>query len=223
MKATLLVVTDGRADCLAQALAAFDLCVDEGLIERRVIVDDSADRDYAAWIDHNFRFDQRASSEERRGFGGAIQAGWDLLGNAEFVFHLEDDFVLARHVPLASMMETLARRSYLAQMALRRQPWGPDEVIAGGYIERDPYAFTNCWDTERPERRWMEHRKFFTTNPSVYPAWVAKQGWPQVPGSEGQFGLQLFQNPQVRCAIWGNRHDPPWAIHIGHKRVGTGY
>lgn len=223
MKATLLVITDGRRDCLAQSMPAFQLSVDQTLIERRLIIDDSGDPAYGEWIDEAFEFDVRISHDTRKGYAAAIRTAWDALFQAEYVFHLEDDFMLTRHVPLLSMMEVLAGRPHFAQMALRRQAWGPDEVMAGGYLNQDPYAYTDCWETERPDRRWLEHRKFFTTNPSVYPQWVHRRGWPQVPQSEDAFSAQLFNCPQVACGVWGHRHEPPWAIHIGHARVGNGY
>lgn len=223
MKATLLVITDGRADCLSRSVPAFDLSVDQRIIERRVIVDDSGDPEYGEWIDATFDFDERISHDSRRGFAAAIRTAWDALFDASYVFHLEDDFMLTRHVPLGSMLEVLSTRPHYAQMALRRQPWGPDEVMAGGYLAQDPYAYAECWETQRPERRWLEHRKFFTTNPAVYPRWALRRGWPQVPHSEEVFSEELFRCPQVACGVWGNRHDQPWAIHIGHSRIGNGY
>jgi hypothetical protein len=223
MKATLLVITDGRINCLDQSMPAFDLSVDQQFIDQRVIVDDSGDPSYGEWIDEAFDFDLRLSHDQRRGYAAAIRTGWDALFDAEFIFHLEDDFMLTRHVPLRSMLEVLAGRPHFAQMALRRQAWGPDEVMAGGYLGQDPSAYTDCWEVQRPERRWLEHRKFFTTNPCIYPQWVHRRGWPQVPHSEDAFGTELFNCPQVACGVWGNRHDQPWAIHIGHERIGNGY
>lgn len=223
MKATLLVITDGRFDCLTQSVPAFDLSVDQQLIERRVIVDDSGDPTYGEWIDEAFDFDLRISFEQRRGFAAAVRAGWDAVRDAEFVFHLEDDFMLTRHVPLDSIMAVMSAHPRLAQMALRRQAWGPDEVMAGGFIEQDPTAYAICWDQGRPERRWLEHRKFFSTNPGLYPGWVIRRGWPQLPGSKAAFSSMILGCPQVVCGVWGHRNDQPWAIHLGHQRIGTGY
>lgn len=223
MNVTLLVITDGRADCLRQTLAAFDMFVDQSLIGTRVLVDDSADPAYGQWIDEAYSFDLHLQATHRRGFAGAIAAGWRAVANAEYVFHLEDDFVMARHIPVGDMVEVLIENPQLAQMALRRQPWNSEEKAAGGYVACHPDAYTDVYDLTN-DRAWLEHRMFFTTNPSVYPHRIVDRGWPLMNQSEGIFSLDLFRaEPDTVCGIWGRRDDDPWVIHIGDQRIGQGY
>ena len=194
MSVCLLFITDGRpyaAQTLASAaemLPPLDCCA---------IVDDT---------DH------------RLGFGGAIRAGWELVlrTNADYVFHLEDDFTFERPVPIEQMQQVLATKPNLAQMALKRQPWNESEKAAGGIIEQHPGDFTEV------RGAWTEHRRFFTTNPCLYPRWLCEKGWPEGAESEGRFTHQLLGDG-FRFALWGAKADPPWVRHIGERREGHGY
>lgn len=220
MSLTLLVITDGRQDCLRRTLESFELSVDTAVIDQRVVVNDCTENpEFTRWVD-TLGFDHHLRPlQQRRGFAGAIAAGWAMVGDTDYVFHLEDDFVLQRHVDLKLMMEVLGERPRLAQMALRRQAWNEDEIRAGGVVEFRPSEFVDCTDRGAD---WLEHRCFFTTNPSLLPGWVVARGWPQVQYSEGVFSLSLLEDPQVACAYWGRRQDPPWVHHIG-VRAGVGY
>lgn len=219
---TLLVMTDGRRDCLDRTLAsAADRLL--GQITRRVIHDDSGDPAHLDWLRRTYpAFEVITHPAGRRGFAGAIQRAWAFLlrDEAPFVFHLEDDFVFERTVDLQEMAVLLAERPHLAQIALRRQPWNEAEIAAGGVVETDPDAYVDCTNGVVD---WLEHRKFFTTNPSLYRRDLMKRGWPSGAQSEGIFSLDLFDDPAVRCAYWGRRTDAPWVTHIGHERTGTGY
>jgi Glycosyl transferase family 2 len=221
MTITLLVITDGRVDCLERTLASFEEYIGWDQVGDRVLVNDCPDRDFRRYV-NRLSFDIHVAPQtRRRGFAGAIAAGWNVLdGRDEWVFHLEDDFVFTRPVDLAAMRSVLERRPHLAQMALRRQPWNDAERAAGGVVEQHPTDYADCTDGTHV---WLEHRRFFTTNPSLYPAWVRRGGWPGVAQSEGIFSHQLFTDPQTACGFWGSRTDDPWVIHIGAERTGTGY
>lgn len=203
MKIDLLVITDGRSDYLWRMRQSLQKHVTGWCGE--VLVDDSS---------HTL------------GFAGAIQCGWDLLlatSDADYVFHVEDDFVFTRDVDLTAMAEVMRDNPHLAQMALMRQPWSPEEKAAGGIVQMDPGAYSHV--TTLPSMSgslvWLEHRKNWTTNPSLYRRSLCKRGWPDAPGSEGKFGDHLFADPKVRCAYWGMGE--VWVEHIGAQRAGTGY
>jgi hypothetical protein len=226
MTVALLVITDGRADCLERTLASFDRNVERGeLITDRIIVDDSQDPDYGEWIDRNFAFSQHVRGTRKLGFGGAIDLGWRTIASRcnheTHVFHLEDDFEFNRPFNLADMVDVLEKNRYLAQMALRRQPWNDAECRAGGVVEMWPAMYTDTFDDQG--RHWLEHRLYFTTNPSVYPISRAFHRWPPGVGSEGRYSAQVFRQSEARAGLWGRRSDPPWVHHIGIERVGIDY
>lgn len=168
---------------------------------------------------HN-RFDQVVAVDDREhllGFAGAIQHGWAQM-RTDFVFHMEMDFTFNWDVDLAPVIQTLEERAYMTQIALLRGPENPDEHVAGGIMQQDPAAYEQV---EMDGRAWVEHRKFFTTNPCIYPRWIYERGWPQVPQSEGKFSIALFNEDPARCsAFWG--HGEQWIRHIG-RREGCGY
>jgi hypothetical protein len=109
----------------------------------------------------------------------------------------------------------------LVQLALRRQPWNPEEQAAGGIVEQHPDDYT---EREWRGHRWLAHRRFFTTNPSLYRTdLIRTEEWPDVEHSEGMFTHQLLADPLVSFGFWGARDSGEWCTHIGHQRVGTGY
>jgi hypothetical protein len=220
----LLVITDGRKDCILQAIPSALANLD-GPITRRVIHDDSADPEHREWLQHTFpSFQVMWNPKGRQGFGGAIRSAWSHLGHIpeKYVFHLEDDFTFNRGVPLEELALVLNGNPHLVQLALRRQPWNDTERAAGGVVESRPDEYT-----ERSNdygMRWLEHRLFFTTNPSLYRTdLIRKHPWPRGPQSEGRFGLELTKSPKVRFGFWGSRDSGEWVTHIGRERVGIGY
>lgn len=214
-------MTDGRGDILDRTLTSFDAMV-EGPITRRVIHDDSADPGYRERLAGTYP-DYELIGGERAGFGGAIRRAWQHVARypERFVFHLEDDFTFNRPVDLASMASVLDTHPHLVQLALRRQPWNDLERAAGGVVEQHPDAYTEVNDENG--RAWLEHRLFFTTNPSLYRTSLCRQPWPRGPESEGRFTHQLLASPKVRFGYWGARDSGEWVAHIGDHRNGTGY
>lgn len=198
MSICLLVIGDGRDEIHDRAWAS----ASESLqFDHKVVVDDR---------------------EHELGFGGAIQAGWAevIEKGCDYVFHFEADFIFNSVPPVERMIGVLERQPHLVQVALKRQAWNDEEKAAGGIVELHPDEFTQC--TEHGDI-WTEHRRFFTTNPSVYPVGLCHQGWPQVPQSEGIFTHRLLEDPKVRFAFWGAKFDPPMVEHIGVDRAGVGY
>lgn len=222
----LLVFTDGRRDCISHAVPSLHHL--EGPITDRIIYDDSGDENYRAWLRESFP-EFRVMyhhSGHRQGFGGAIQSAWEYLFRTEessperFIFSTEDDFVLTRTVNLRAMMAVLDDNHHLAQLALRRQPWNESEKGAGGIVEQAPSDYSDCFG---PAGQWLEHRRFYTTNPSLIRRSLCRRGWPTGAQSEGHFSAELFRDPEARCGFWGARDSGEWCTHIGHERVGVGY
>jgi hypothetical protein len=202
LRYTLLLITDGREDYCRRTLVS--ALTNLPAPERVVVVDDK---------DH------------RLGFAGAVQQGWDQIldTDAKWIFHLEADFTFNKRVPLEGMA-AIAADEHVAQVALKRQPWNEQEKRAGGIVELDPDSFEECrryWDyLSHP---YTVHRKFFTTNPSLYRRDIAERGWPQEANSEGKFSIKLFEDPAVVSTFWGGKFDAPMVTHIGDERQGTGY
>lgn len=238
----LLVMTDGRRACLAETFKSFAENTDQSLVGQVFVHDDSNDPDYRAelvdWsisMSGMYVFGPKPGSG-KLGFGGAIRSAWDVIRthtDARYIFHLEDDFTFNRPVPLADMVQVLATQPDLVQLALRRQPWNDDERRAGGVVELDPEGFSehSAWfpwshDGYEEERVvvWLEHRKFWTTNPSLYRrSLILANDWPEGPQSEGVFSAKLREDPHAVFGYWGSRSSGEWVHHIGDERVGTGY
>lgn len=218
----LLVVTDGRKECLMRAVDSFD----ESVAPRprhRVIICDHEGGEFCDWIDKRFA-GWHVIHGGRRGFGGTIQTAWAYvaaLPGIEYIFHLEDDFTFNELLDLRPLAALLRGHPELVQVALLRQAVNPQEKEAGGLIALHPDWYL---DREEDNASWMEHDAFFTTNPSLYRQSLCSLPWPDGADSEGHFGIGLREaDPATRFAFWGRREHPPRVHHIGDERVGTGY
>lgn len=222
MSITLLVLTDGRKMFLSPTLESANKLV--GPITRKLIHDDSGDARYARWLSRTYGDEYEIYSTGRRsGFGGAIISAWKQLqnDNNEWVFHLEDDFVFQEVVPLGEMMTVMDQNPHLAQMALRRQAWNEQEKAAGGIVEQDPDSYT---ESNNGLHTWLEHTKFFTTNPSLYrKSLTVDYPWPTGTNSEGMYGINLFSGGVKKSGYWGEKAGSPKVLHIGEFRNGDGY
>jgi hypothetical protein len=215
-----LVMTDGR-EHITDAIRSAEKHL-HGPITERVIHDDSGDDAHRAWLHRTFPEYRVIYRTARQGFAGAYANAWRFLSQQpqRWVFSTEDDFTFNRPVDLNAMIDVLLTRPYLAQMALRRQAWSDAEKAAGGVIEQNPGDYEpHEWN----DHVWLEHRRFFTTNPSLFSRELTEVGWPQVAESEGHFTRVLTADPGTRFGYWGKRDDDPWVTHIGTQRVGHGY
>jgi len=220
-----LVITDGRTNLLRRTIESFNEMVTGEIIEF-FIYDDSGNRKVREGIAKNhpeFTLINHPTGE-RQGFAGAVRTAWDALRResiADYVFHLEQDFTFNRPIDLGDLHNILVKRPSLAQVALLRQAWNPDEIAAGGLIQVRPDDYVTHLD--RDDRHWLEHDLFFTTNPSLYRrSLIDMFDWPAGPESEGRFGMKL-REAGFHFAYWGAKDDPPAVHHIGAHRAGEGY
>jgi len=220
MSVGVCIITDGRGECFERTVSSFlDMWAGDPA-DQIVVINDSADPAYGRWLANQFGFFEQIHHIERKGFGGAIESAWREVGHHDWIFHLEDDFTFNEPIDIEGMIHVLGQRPDVVQMALKRQPWNPEEKAAGGFMEQHPEAYTN---EETDGYRWCWQRLFFTTNPSVYRGGLTKVGWPQVKHSEGVFSHDLMRDPEVKFGFWGHTDEPPKVTHIGAERVGTGY
>ncbi|MEV7013291.1 hypothetical protein [Streptosporangium sp. NPDC051022] len=222
MSIPMIVLTNGRADCIIQSLpSATGNVVGVGSV---TIVDDSGDTDYRAWLTEEFPGCAIVPvAEQAAGYWRAMQTVWRLAADAPHVFFVEDDFTFNRPVDLAELAAVLDTYDHLTQVALLRQPWFGNEHHHGGLIEAleaQGQLFEECTDGHF---WWIEHRAGFTGNPSLLPARTLAKPWPEGAWSESRFGRQLFKNRAARGAYWGRRSDPPAVTHVGHERAGYDY
>jgi hypothetical protein len=222
IRIAVLVITDGRRDCIQRMLASFESKVACDLITERWMFDDSGDKAHRDWLQQLAPSFVQLSHPQRQGFGGAINAAWSTLATesmATHVLHLEDDFTFNRRPRLGAMCRTLDDNLHVAQMALRRQPWNATELAAGGVVETNPDAYTErtSWFGD-----WLEHREFWTTNPAVFRRDICDHGWPTVAHSEGVFTARL-RALGYTFGYWGARDSGEAVHHIGDQRAGSGY
>lgn len=224
MSIPIIVLTNGRRDCIARTIPS----IREHLTGAgdMVIVDDSGDANYRAWLAETFPGALvTAVAPGPAGYWRAMRVVWAIARDsaADAVAFWEDDFVLLGDVAVTCLARVLDEQPHLTQIALLRQPWWPNEHDAGGLIpalEAQGQVFEERTDGRE---HWIEHRACFTGNPSLIPRRTFERDWPEGAWSESRFGQLLFRDPPARGAYWGRRSDPPRVEHIGHQRVGRDY
>lgn len=166
------------------------------------------------------------------GFCEATRRCWAAAaaGEQEHVFWLEHDFEFTRPVDLSELACVVEHDRAIAQVALMRDAANDAERDAGGLFElrRDEYRYPEMPATA-PTRsdvavrifRYLEHRSYFTTTPSLMRReFMAENPWPDYAEQcEGRFGIDLAERG-YRYAVWGDGE--PWVRHIG-ERSGFGY
>jgi hypothetical protein len=228
----LLIITDGRDDYLTRCVNSISCLA--GDITERWMHDDTGDTAYRAELAREYPTWNHLDAGPRVGCAGAFQSAWSKVKtgtSAKFFFLIEQDFVFNRPIDLDQMASLLDDRPYLAQVALRRQPWNDVELAAGGVVESHPDWYVDMEDDHG--RQWLEQGFFYTTNPSLQRVTLLDVPWPahqEGRYSEGAFHQRLLADgtsevsgDQVRYAYWGSRDSGEWCEHIGRLRVGMGY
>jgi len=201
MNVALLVITDGRWDYLQRTLQSAIECLNYPFAQR-LLVDDSGEP--LGFAPDGFDV---IRNQPRKGLAGAIQTGWDHLNDdIDFIFHLEDDFVFPEPVDIPWMIEYLQADPSLAQIALHRQPWSPEEQQAGSIYNLDRTRFQQL-------PGWLRQRHLFTFNPCLYPRAITR--YPA--GLEADLTKRLLDDGW-QFGYLGDLDDEPRCIHIGIRR-----
>lgn len=201
-KLALMVITDGRWDYLQRTLESAAVALDWPW-HQKILVDDSGEE--LGFSPDGFKF---VKNLPRRGLAGAIQSGWDALNkDIDYVFHLEDDFIFPDVVDIELMIELLEYEPELAQVALLRQPWSPEEQQAGGIYSIEPERFKQKYG-------FVQQSHLFTFNPCLYPIGVARD---YRAGLEAELTADLLAD-DWRFGYLGELGDDPKTIHIGIRR-----
>lgn len=211
-----------RREYLRRSLASLVERV-HGRIGRKVVYSDWADS-----VSDELRAIAEASGfyvvgNRHHGYTESARRLWRYLDtrvSEPYVFLAEDDFVYLRDVELAPMVETLRRTTRLRQIALLRGPVFPRERSGEGILGWPEDGFERL-EQDNPDRARLEHRLFWTMNPSVVSRTIASTPWPAKRSSERAFGDALTKDPRARFAFWGTGE--PWIEHIGETRAATEY
>lgn len=210
----LLLIGDGRTTLKHATMLSFHTNATGAPIAFIVEVDDSA---------------------HQLGFCGAIREGWAKLRELpgwDYVIHVEEDWLFDRPVPLGLMADLLDAQPQLAQVALMRGPVAPAELKAGSLVAMwpDEYARKTFFAEPHPDDPapnmsraldYLEHRLYFTTNPSLYRRELVEQNtWPEGPGCEAAFTRRMVADGRSFACLG---HGEPWITHTGTKRTGKGY
>jgi hypothetical protein len=160
-----------------------------------LIVDDSGDPNYCDWVCALGY--PTLNHLTRQGLGASVRTAWGyaLATGAEYVFHVEDDFVFTCPVDLDGMRARLDAHSDLAQLVLRRQPVSGEEQAWGEVRYGHQYSLNPHLVKAEAVRVAMADPRFDGLERSITDALV-DAGW--------------------RFDVWG---ETPQVEHIGVNRA----
>ena len=208
----LVVVTDGRTPYLQRCIESLQR-VGFGSFNKVIVVDDSASPQHGAKVDEWFAGSDIVHHPEKRGMAQAVRSGWDRI-EADYAFHLEEDFVLLRELPaMKEVLPVLEAHKHLANMGFKRKPWWGREV------ELDDQLAAICEQSTRVQSHesWTQHDHIYSLNPHLVPRRIFKWGWPD--GNEaGQTVRLLDETEPYTFGMWGHVGDAPYFEHIGVQR-----
>ncbi len=177
--------------------ASFLEHLEPGIIEQSVVINDE---------------------QHRLGMAGAVRAAWEwaLETGADYLFHVEEDFLFERPIPLLDMAALLDRNPHLAQVVLKRQPWSDPEKAAGGIIEMNPDAYHDCFDGSF---WWTEHETLFSMNPSLIARRTLELEWDVAnPGGVERAVTDACHDKGLKFAYYGRKSYRPRCAHVGYQR-----
>lgn len=157
------------------------------------------------------------TDEERIGQCAAHARCWQHAAESGFdwVFHIEEDFVVLRPIDVEHMTELMYAQPHLFQLSLMRQAWGA-EIEWGGYVAKDP-----GWYQRRTDNgwEWIETTRNWANAPTLFRTDLAREfPWPVEPGCETTIGPQMLARyPEGRFGILGLGEVQ--ACHIGVERA----
>ena len=152
---------------------------------------------------------EQLATGRRSGLTANVQQAWDALGDDEWVFHVEEDF-LVLDAPLDLMRDFLAAHPWVAQMVLERQPVNPSELANGGLLGADNIpTWKQGWRTDSRMGPWRQQDHLFSFNPCVYHSSIAT-----VAGTETEVTERLRAD-WYKFGFWGAQGDAPRCEHIG--------
>jgi hypothetical protein len=212
-----------RREYLERSLASLDEHVHYERVVARVIFNDwpaeVRDELDAIAARHGFY----VVGEGNRGFTPAMLNLWRYLRTRTWSFDYalltEDDFRFERDVELDKMIGALRDHPELVQVALLRDAFYAAERERGGILGHPLDEFDQV--DGNGSGSWLEHRRFFTLNPTVVRRSIFDAAWPNTEHSEAVFGRQLFADRTRRSALWGT--GDAWVSHLGEVRAGAGY
>jgi len=183
-------------------------------ITRTVLVDDSGDEAFRQRFTAAYPAIRLVAVDDvNAGYQAAMQTVWRTAQESadDHILLFEEDFRVTHPINIDVWADHLDTHEYLAQIVAQRQPWFGNEIAAGGVLE----ALTG---PREAVDGLVEHRLFFSGNPTVIPRRTFEQPWPAGNWSENRFRDRLLTNPAVKFAM-----TPTIVVeHVG-TRTGHGY
>jgi len=214
MGIAICLIDDGRPACLMQSVTSLDQCFPKWPCDKVILTEDAGDAQYSALLQEQYaHLNIQVHHETRRGLAGALRSAWQtaLDTGAQYVFHLEADFVLLDRIPISKMIKVLQDNPRLAQVSLKRGPVNDVERAVGGTIECAPHCYTQ-------RDGFVEHQTIFTFNPCLIPRSVIELCLAE-PGDGLERGFtDTLLDHGYSFGIFGRIEDPARVEHIGHQR-----
>ena len=215
MTTALILRCDGRREYIEETVHS--TITHLGAFEHQIIIDDSGDADYGKWLDARFGGFNCVHHSERRGLSGCFKSACDVaiaLG-VDYVFSTEDDYAITSDLDLTAFIALLESQPHLAQVALKRTSYSPQEHAAGGIVEAYPHFYN---ERSAGGMTWLETDHLFVFSPSLIPRRVIECALANTDTFlEDNVTAALWANGYRSC-YWGAMFDRPLCGHVGTTR-----
>ena len=216
MRVAAVILDDGRPQYLSSVVKSLDRV---SPIDIKILIDDTGpDDSYTQYLEWTYQeMDEQVHHQTRRGLGGAVKSAWTtaLEHDITHVWHQEDDQVILNEMDLRPLAALLESHPNLAQVAIKRTAYSPEEHAAGGIVEAFPHFYTECTDGNVT---WLETDHLFVFSPSLIPRHVIELALANTDTFlEDNVTAALWAHGYRSC-YWGAMYDPPLSDHIGSER-----
>lgn len=222
MTISFILRTDGRREYIGEAIASAETNL-KANFDRKFIIDDSGDPEYANFLEESFPTFELVHHAERAGMNecarSMIRAA--IASGSEYVWSTEDDFIYPSTVNVKKMVRLCHCEPHLGQIVLKRNAVNDVEYAAGGFMEAFPDRYT---EHSCPTANWVEtSHVLFSGNPSLVRvaalAHAADVEMPSTDTYEVPCGAAMADNGYT-FAYWGRIEDKPRCEHLGSNRSG---
>lgn len=223
-----VTLTNGRKNYMEESRLSWYLNL-QGDIYKEIIVDVSYDDEYRYWLKKTYPSaeiisipkDEKKPNSWEEGIKSAYEFFFNIVHNTEcdFVFHLEDDFILLRPLFLNDLIKILNYDLNISQVYLSRQPWTKEEADYGSVLNYYRNLGFNLLGVTIDNLSWVEHRALFTFNPSLYRSSISNLSLSLNNNPELSMTQSVFSNELAKSASFGTEDDLNFVEHIGRNRL----
>lgn len=218
-KVAWVTLTNGRKEYFEQARPSWYSKM-QGNITEELIVDTSGIPEYAEWLKKKYP-NAKVISQYCKGYSRSVKFFMDqcLLLDCDYIFHLEDDYVLDVEINLEDSIKIINDNDHIKQVHFIRQAWTEVELEFGSVLKHCKSLGFEMIEKNNGSSDWVEHNAYFTFGPTIYKKEIACADWDLDKDPEREF-TRIYLSGNNKTATFGKFEDNNIVTHIGMYTLG---